>query len=124
VFTLQTVVDGIYRGNEAIPARTLKNRAVTAFAGIAKPDRFFSSLENMGIAITSRVRFRDHHYYTIRDLESLPGEVHITTEKDAVRLEGLTGGAGTDVLHLRISVQIPEIERLMSLIHLRLGEHP
>jgi tetraacyldisaccharide 4'-kinase len=124
VFAIQTVVEGIYKGNEAVPVRALQNRAVTAFAGIAKPDRFFNSLESMGVAITSRVRFRDHHSYTIRDLESLPGEIHITTEKDAVRLEDLSGRAETDVLHLRISARIPELDRLLALIHLRIREHP
>jgi tetraacyldisaccharide 4'-kinase len=123
VFTIQTVVDGIYKGGERVSIQSLKNRAVTAFAGIAKPDRFFSSLESVGITPTRRVRFPDHHTYSARELESLPGEIHITTEKDAVRLESL-GGQAPGFLHLRISVNIPEIERLLALIHIRLRERP
>ncbi len=90
---------------------------MTAFAGIAKPDRFFAALESMGISLTRRVRFRDHYSYSPRDLESLPGEIQITTEKDAVRLTGL---GWDNFLHLRISANIPQIQQLMELIHSRL----
>ena len=116
-FVIRTVFEGIYKGSEPIEIQSLKNRAITAFAGIAKPDRFFNALENMGISLAHRIRFRDHHSYTERDLETLPGEVLITTEKDAVRLGGL--GAG-NFLHLRISVKILEFDRLMELIRSRL----
>jgi hypothetical protein len=50
-------------------------------------------------------------------LETLRGEVRITTEKDAVRLEGLSEGG---FMHLRISAKIPEFDWLMSLISSRL----
>jgi tetraacyldisaccharide 4'-kinase len=116
-FVIRTTVDGIYKGSEPVATQAIKNRAVTAFAGIAKPDRFFNALESIGISLTRRVRFPDHHTYSERDLKTLPGEVHVTTEKDAVRLAGL--GAG-NVLHLRISVNVPEIDRLMQLIRSRL----
>jgi len=114
-FAIRTVIDGIYKGSEPVPVQTLRNRAITAFAGIAKPDRFFNALESTGVSLTRRVRFPDHHSYSERDLNNLPGEVHITTEKDAVRLEGLG-----DFLHLRISVTVPEIDRLLGLIRGRL----
>src|SRR4030095_4749683 len=97
-FVVRTVLDGIYRGSEPIPIQTLKNRSVTAFAGIAKPDRFFEVLESLGLGLSNRVRFRDHHRYSSQDLESLPGEVHITTEKDAVRLKGVSSVVRGDFL--------------------------
>jgi tetraacyldisaccharide 4'-kinase len=114
-FAIRTVIDGIYKGSEHVPVQTLKNRAITAFAGIAKPDRFFNALESTGVSLTRRIGFPDHHTYSERDLNNLPGEVHITTEKDAVRLEGLG-----DFLHLRISVSVLEIDRLLALIRARL----
>jgi tetraacyldisaccharide 4'-kinase len=116
-FAIQTVVDGIYKGSEPVALATLKNHAISAFAGIAKPDRFFNSLESLGISPNWKIRFRDHHTYRERDVASLPGEIHITTEKDAVRLEKL---APRLFLHLRISVNIPEFERLMKLIRGRI----
>jgi len=116
-FTIQTRIDGIYKGGEPVPSSQLKNHAITAFAGIAKPDRFFNSLEHLGIGLKAKVKFRDHHHYTQRDIDALPGEVRITTEKDAVRLETLAAG---EVLHLRISANIPEFDRLLELIRSRL----
>jgi tetraacyldisaccharide 4'-kinase len=116
-FVIETVLEGLYRGDERVSTQTIRNHAVTAFAGIAKPDRFFAALESMGIFLTRRVRFRDHYSYSPRDLESLPGEIQITTEKDAVRLTGL---GWDNFLHLRISANIPQIQQLMELIHSRL----
>ena len=67
----------------------------------------------MGITVSKKVRFRDHHPFSRRDIESLGGELLITTEKDAVRLEGL--GAGT-FLELRISANIPEFDGLLEIV--------
>ena len=124
VFGIHTVVEGIYRNDEPVSLETLKNRAVTAFAGIAKPDRFFASLESIGVTLSRRIRFPDHHRYNAQELEALPGEIYITTEKDAVRLEGTALQRTGGFLHLRISVNIPDIERLLALIHIRLRERP
>ncbi len=110
---VRTVIDGLYKEDAAVPVETLKGRAVTAFAGIAKPERFFAALESLGIRPLRRVRFRDHHHYSARDIEKLDGEVLITTEKDAVRLRAL---AGRPYSYLRISAKIPDFERLMSMI--------
>src|SRR5688572_12693059 len=63
-FVIRTFVDGIYKGSEPVPLQTLRHRSVTAFAGIAKPERFFSTLEGMGIPLADRIRFRDHHTYS------------------------------------------------------------
>jgi len=120
-FGIETVLDGIfldgiYKGSEPIFPDYLRHRAVTAFAGIAKPHRFFSALESLGIPPTQRVSFRDHHTYTRHDLEQLKGEILITTEKDAIKLEGLHD----EFMHLRISARIPELDRLLELIRTRL----
>ena len=110
-FIVQTRIDGIYNDNAPVSLQNLLGRQVTAFAGIAKPERFFSALESLGVRLAERVRFRDHHRYSTRDFERLKGDVLITTEKDAVRLQGLG-----DFLHLRISVNIPNFDRLLECI--------
>ena len=89
----------------------LADRSVTAFAGIAKPERFFRTLESLGIRIDQRVPFPDHHHYQAADVAKLGGDVRITTEKDAVRLVGLG-----DFVVLRVSATIQNFERLQQLI--------
>lgn len=70
----------------------VSGRAVFAFAGIARPEKFFATLENLGALIAGRRSFDDHHPYTDADLtELLDSAEHanaspVTTEKDAMRL--------------------------------------
>jgi tetraacyldisaccharide 4'-kinase len=116
-FAVRTEILGVYNNNEAVPPEMFSNRAVVAFAGIAKPERFFQSLESLGIRPVKHVRFRDHHRYSLRDIESLGGEMLITTEKDAVRLRTVTD---RPFWHIRISAKIPDFEGLMRLILSRL----
>jgi tetraacyldisaccharide 4'-kinase len=114
-FTVRTVPDGVYRGSEAIPIESLKNQPVTAFAGIAKPDRFFRAVEELGINVTRKLRFRDHHAYTPHDIGELGTGNKLTTEKDAIKLEG-----EKDILHLRVSAQMDGVDSLLTLIRERL----
>jgi tetraacyldisaccharide 4'-kinase len=119
-FRVQTVIDGIYKGCDRIEQSSLPSQAVVAFAGIAKPERFFEALEGLGVPLTGRVEFRDHHAFTREEIAEISTKgtnaFLITTEKDSVRLEG--SGLG-DFLHLRISANISEFDRLMELIRSR-----
>jgi tetraacyldisaccharide 4'-kinase len=69
---------------------------VVAFCGIARPEQFFAGLESACVRLAARRAFRDHHRYTQAELERLASQARataasalLTTEKDAVRLEGL-----------------------------------
>jgi tetraacyldisaccharide 4'-kinase len=63
-----------------------------AFAGIARPEKFFATLDRLGARIIDRVPFPDHHIFSRSEIESLlsrartAGARLITTAKDAVRL--------------------------------------
>jgi tetraacyldisaccharide 4'-kinase len=63
---------------------------VFAFAGIGRPEKFVTSLEDSGAHVTGRCFFDDHHPYTddeITQLKMLAGDaLLVTTEKDFVRL--------------------------------------
>jgi tetraacyldisaccharide 4'-kinase len=68
-------------------------RPAFAFAGIAKPGRFFGDLEKAGWKLTGRRSFGDHHHYSESEIEEIAraarssgAEVILTTEKDMVRL--------------------------------------
>ncbi len=67
--------------------------AVGAFCGIAHPDQFFAGLEHAGLRVAVRTAFRDHHGFTVGDLDRLRASARsagavalVTTEKDLVRL--------------------------------------
>ena len=65
---------------------------VIAFSGIARPEKFFGSLEYLGIDVVSTFSFPDHHAFTKSDWKELTttaeiqGAKLVTTTKDAVRL--------------------------------------
>jgi tetraacyldisaccharide 4'-kinase len=75
----------------------LRGKQVFAFAGIARPDPFFSLLRTLGAIVTGTAVYRDHYSYTRSDLADLvrqAGEHNsallATTEKDGVRLHNMT----------------------------------
>jgi tetraacyldisaccharide 4'-kinase len=82
-----------------------------AFAGIARPERFFNALRSLGYDVARELTFRDHHSYTAADLEAIQraardanASLIVTTEKDAVRCD-------LDVAVLPMTVQIePAVE--------------
>jgi tetraacyldisaccharide 4'-kinase len=68
-----------------------------AVAGIARPERFFSQLEQSGFQVVGTRAFKDHHRFDAGDLDRIADAVRTTgaeavatTEKDAVRLESLS----------------------------------
>ena len=72
-------------------AGELQGRRLHALAGIGDPERFFRTLEDMGLAF-SRHPFPDHHAYSAEDLAFAGDDVLLMTEKDAVKCAGLTRG--------------------------------
>ena len=76
----------IYRLNrpsEKLDLAGLGNQTVAAVAGIAKPERFFDSLRNMGITLNQTVALPDHADIAVADLPN--ADTVIITEKDAVK---------------------------------------
>ncbi|GGB60312.1 tetraacyldisaccharide 4'-kinase [Henriciella pelagia] len=75
-----------------VPRSANLPRTYVAFAGIGRPEKFFSTLEQCGASIAETVPFPDHHVYTDSDITYLKALAEkreatlITTEKDFVRL--------------------------------------
>ena len=67
-------------------------RRVFAFAGIARPEKFFSMLAEAGVVVAGTMSFPDHHPFSPADLRRVTAEAArigaapVTTPKDAVRL--------------------------------------
>ncbi|MBN2198572.1 MAG: tetraacyldisaccharide 4'-kinase [Candidatus Aminicenantes bacterium] len=99
----------------APPERFRGSRAM-AFCGLAGPERFFRTLEQLGLRLLEKRAFPDHHGYPsrtwawIRDrCRALKPDVVVTTEKDAVKLAGRSGVPGAVPLFaLRIGVVFQE----------------
>src|SRR6185295_6477230 len=52
-------------------ASDLAGQRVLAFAGIGRPDKFFTTLAETGATIAARRAFADHHRYTAPELATL-----------------------------------------------------
>jgi tetraacyldisaccharide 4'-kinase len=74
------------------PAGIAPDRTLVAFAGLARPEKFFDTLTAMGGKVSEAVPFADHHPYSEAELGVLAQMAEerdamlITTEKDAARL--------------------------------------
>ena len=74
------------------PTAMLPDGPLIAFAGIARPEKFFDSLEAQGANLEDAFSFADHHVFSEEDLAELAQVAAdrkaqlVTTEKDYVRL--------------------------------------
>ena len=70
----------------------LHGKSVIAFAGLARPGKFYQMLDLEGIHVAECVSFADHYPYTDGDMESLIKRARresaalVTTRKDLVRI--------------------------------------
>ena len=61
----------------------------SAVVGIGFPQRFYQTLQDMGVTQFQVHEFPDHHEYLIQDLNVASNNPIVTTEKDAVKLKML-----------------------------------
>jgi tetraacyldisaccharide 4'-kinase len=73
-------------------AAGVAGRRVLAFAGIARPAKFFATLQNAGAMLVGRLSFPDHHPFADGEFRRILaqsrqlGALPVTTPKDAARL--------------------------------------
>jgi len=109
---------------KALSIEKLAGTRVLAFAGIARPQRFFETVGRLGAILVDRETFSDHHRYTDRDVDTLnrrAGEAGagllITTEKDLARLPSETPFAlpvAALVMGLAVTGEDPVIKLILS----------
>ncbi len=100
----------LLRTGENIELDHLKKKRVIAFCGIAKPSGFSAALDELGLDVPYLIRFPDHHCYKAKDVQRLAMAVNkvgaeylITTEKDAVKLDGLF--SALPILALQVEIE-------------------
>jgi tetraacyldisaccharide 4'-kinase len=96
------------------PIESLRTHPLLAFAGIAMPERFATTLAGLAVVPRDFVAFPDHHPYTAADLAALEARARavgaerlLTTEKDAVRLPA-TGALPLHALRVRLRLDDPD----------------
>jgi tetraacyldisaccharide 4'-kinase len=109
---------------DALAAAPLIGREVVAFAGIARPGKFYATLRRVGAQIVATHDFADHHPYTPREIEALieeagrRGALLATTEKDLVRLNARQARA---VVTLPVTLRFEEPPAVRRLLREALG---
>ena len=98
----------------------LAGRRVVAFAGIARPEKFFASLAAVGAEPVATRAFADHHPFAAGEIARLRREAEdarallVTTAKDLARLAPAERD-GIAVLEVEIAWREPEaVLRLLS----------
>jgi tetraacyldisaccharide 4'-kinase len=99
---------------DATHAQKLAGARIVAFAGIARPEKFFRLLHDIGAQVVATRAFADHHRFTPRDIAELRALAQmnhaqlLTTEKDATRLDGIDS--------LPVSLQFDDVQTLDALL--------
>ncbi|MBS0239110.1 MAG: tetraacyldisaccharide 4'-kinase [Proteobacteria bacterium] len=104
-----------------------RGQKVIAFAGIANPERFFTTLCSLGGDIVARKAFADHHMFSeveardLLDIAERAGALLVTTEKDLARLAGATGvratlGERAESIAIRTAIEDGDLEILRRLV--------
>jgi tetraacyldisaccharide 4'-kinase len=69
----------------------MKGKDVISLSSIGNPESFEKTLESIGLNILKKIRFPDHHWFTIDEIRKIleNKKYVVTTEKDAVRIKNL-----------------------------------
>ena len=109
-----------------VAGERLAGSRLYAFAGIARPQKFYATLRTLGVDLVGTRDFPDHHQFRAAEIDVLrraaerAGACLVTTAKDAVRLPPALR-AGIEVLEVEVRWSHPEaLERLMTPVLLTL----
>jgi tetraacyldisaccharide 4'-kinase len=113
-------------GDELLPAAALQGRRATAVCSIGDPESFFSLLESLGVSITARLAFPDHHWYGTADYRAITDSASstdsiITTEKDIAKLDKTMLGKHK-LFALQTRLQVAGEEQFFKAIRACVGE--
>ncbi|MDD2365349.1 MAG: tetraacyldisaccharide 4'-kinase [Desulfuromonadaceae bacterium] len=111
------------KGGEPVAIDSLKELKLMAFAGIANPQHFFSSLIDKGLNLVATVSLPDHVRYARENIEELNtvlrksgADYAITTEKDGVKLRKSENEISEVTYMARLDVEIKKSSDLMKLV--------
>ena len=82
----------------------IKNTRLYAFSGIGHPKKFFDTLERIGCCVIAKIKYRDHHQFSPREVKELVKSAKkqeamlVTTSKDYARLSNEQKKYVTEIL--------------------------
>ena len=109
---IDTSLPVLRAGLEPVAGGRLAGRRLFAFAGIARPERFYTMLRRIGVELAGTRAYADHHSFRAGEIERLRREAErtdaelVTTAKDLVRLPAELC-RGIEVLEVAIRWQDP-----------------
>lgn len=102
----------------------LQPTAVCAFAGIANPEGFFQSLEQLGYKVERRLPFADHHTFSDIELKRMiaehPSVPLVCTAKDAVKLSGMSSTVRSRIAVLHVVARVVPSDAFMVALERRI----
>jgi tetraacyldisaccharide 4'-kinase len=111
-----------YPGGQAEAPEVVGHRALMAFAGLARPEVFAATLQDLRVHQKGFRAFPDHHNYTPQEVHDLAAtaqargaEALITTGKDWARL-GERWDEGVPLWVLEVEARLNEPERVLTLL--------
>ena len=96
----------------------LKGKKICALSGIGNPVSFEKTLESLGCEVAARLRYPDHHQFTMKDLNKISkyykiyGCEVVTTEKDSVRLKATGEVSGMEFMYV-LKVEMDGLTRAL-----------
>jgi tetraacyldisaccharide 4'-kinase len=120
--TISPVLVTSFPGRHTKRPEAMRHRALMAFAGLARPEVFATTLRELGVDLKGFQTFPDHHTYTSHELRNLAeaartqgAEALITTGKDWARL-GERWDENVLLWVLEVEAQLSEAERVLSFL--------
>jgi tetraacyldisaccharide 4'-kinase len=111
------------RAGESRPPESLQNHRVYAFCGLADPVPYRRTLMRHRAMLAGFRAFGDHHRYSPRDVRAIYREAEdrgadlvVTTEKDAIRLEGMELPGEPPLLVLAVRTVLWDPDRLRKIL--------
>jgi len=114
-----------YPGGQAEAPAALRHRVLMAFAGLARPEVFAATLQELGVDLKGFRIFPDHHAYSQEELASLTpaaramgAEALVTTAKDWARL-GERWDGGVSLWVLEVEARLGDPDQILELLDRR-----
>ncbi len=120
--TIAPVCVTAYPGGQTGALAAMRHRALMAFAGLARPEVFAATLQELGVDLKDFRIFPDHHAYSQEELDRLieaaramGAESLVTTGKDWARL-GERWDGGILLWVLEVEARLDDADQILELL--------